>query len=88
MKIEQQVYLAVSYRATNLADIAREMGMTRQNLYKKIRRNTLKKEELCEIGRILGANYVSYFSFPGGVIIGDRIKRKKAKTGSGGSKAS
>ena len=78
MSIEQQVYLAVSYRATNLSAIAREMGMTRQNLHQKIRRNSLKKEELCEIGKILGGKYESYFSFPDGVEISDRKKREKS----------
>ena len=88
MNIEEQVFLAISYRGTNLAAIAREMGMSRQNLHLKIRRNTLKKEELCKIGKILGAKYVSYCSFPGGVVIGDRVKRGRGKSGSGKSKVS
>ena len=74
--VEQQIFLAIAYRATNIAAIARKMGMTRQNLHQKINRNTLTKEELCKIGKILGGKYVSYFSFPGGVIIGDKNSRR------------
>ena len=87
MSIEQQVFMAISYKATNLAAIARKLGTTRQNLHKKISRNTLTKEELCKIGKILGGRYVSYFSFPGGVTIGDKI-RKKRKAGSDDNKVS
>ena len=79
MSIEQQIFFAVAYRATNISAIARAMGMTPQNLHRKISRNTLKKEELSEIGKILGGKYVSYFSFPGGVIIGDKQKSQKSR---------
>lgn len=75
ISIEDLVYLAISYRATNVSAIAREMGTSRQNLHQKIKRNTLSKDELCKIGKILGAKYVSYYSFPGGVIIGDAARR-------------
>ena len=85
ISVEQQIDLAIAYRATNLAVIAHAMGMTRQNLYKKLIRNTIKKEELSKIAKILGAEYVSYFSFPGGVKIGikadteKKIHRRKTK---------
>ena len=77
--IEQQIFLAIAYRATNISAVARAMGITKQNLHKKISRNTLKKEELCKIGKILGGKYMSCFSFPDGVIIGDEIKRGRTK---------
>jgi len=76
---EQLIFLAVAYRATNISAIIRAMGMTPQNLHRKINRNTLKKEELCKIGKILGGKYISCFSFPGGVIIGDKVMRRKSK---------
>ena len=80
--------MAIAYRATNVSAIAREMGMSRQNLHRKIIGNTLKKEELCKIGKILGGQYLSCFTFPDGVTIGDKIKSKRSRTGSGRSKAS
>jgi len=54
------------------------MKMTPQNLHRKITRNTLKKEELYKIGKILGGKYISCFSFPGGVIIGDKVMSGKS----------
>ena len=45
----------------------------------KIARNTLKKEELCKIGKIPDGKYVSYFAFPGGVIVGKAKDRGDAK---------
>ena len=77
LSIEQEIFFAVAYRGTNISAIAREMGMTPQNLHRRISRNTLKKEELCKIAKILGGKYVSYFSFPGGVIVGDELMNEK-----------
>jgi lambda repressor-like predicted transcriptional regulator len=74
MRIDQQVYSAIAYRGTSLAAVARQIGMSKQNLQKKLERNTLKKEELCEIAKILGGQYLSYFYFSKDAMIGD-IKR-------------
>lgn len=77
LSIQQQIFLAVAYCGTNISAIAREMGTSPQNLHRKINNNNLKKEELCKIGKILGGEYVSYFSFPGNVIIGGNRKGEK-----------
>ena len=77
LSVEQQVYLAIAFRETNVSAVARAMGMTQQNLYRKLTRNTLKKEEICKIAKILDGEYVSYFLFADDVIIGDRKTRKK-----------
>jgi len=84
MSVEQLIFLAVAYRATNISALARAMRMTPQNLHRKINRNTLKKEDLCKIGKVLGGEYVSYFSFPDGIVIGDKVqgRRSNARTGS------
>ena len=79
--IQQQIFLAVAYRSTNISAIARALGISRQSLHRKINQNTLKKEELGKIAKVLGGKYISYFSFPGGVVIGSASsgrKRKKA----------
>ena len=39
----------------------------------------VKKEELCKIAKVLGGKYISYFSFPGGVLIGDIGNNRKRK---------
>ena len=77
ISVEQQIYLAIAFKETNVSAIARAMGMARQNLHSKIIRNTLKKEELCEIAEIMGGKYVSYFTFPDGIKIGDTMKKRK-----------
>jgi hypothetical protein len=79
MRIEQQVYSAIAYRGTSLAAIARELGMSKQNLHKKLGRNTLKKEELCKIAKILGGQYLSYFYFSKDAMIGDAKEMKREK---------
>ena len=79
LSIEDLIYMAIAYKATNVNAIATAIGMSRQNLHRKIASNTLRKEEICKIGKALGAKYVSYFSFPGGVTIGDKTTAKKKK---------
>ena len=74
---EELIYMAVAYRGTNISAVARAMGMSPQNLHRKLACNTLRKEEICRIGKALGAKYVSYFSFPGGVTISDKTTAKK-----------
>jgi lambda repressor-like predicted transcriptional regulator len=76
ISVSDQIYLAIAYKGTNLSAVAREMGMTRQNLHQRIERNSLKQEELRKIGKILGGEYVSYFAFPGDVIIGRKAEGK------------
>ena len=78
--IQEQIFLATAYRATNISAIADAIGIARQNLHRKINCNTLKKEELIKIAKALGGEYLSFFYFPGGIIIGDKIKTKKKKT--------
>jgi len=78
INVEQELFLAVAYRGTNISALARAIGMKPQVLHKKISRNTLKKEDLCRIGKALGGRYMSCFYFPGGIMFGDKIgKRKK-----------
>ena len=81
-EVESMLYTAAVFRNTNLADIARTIGMSPQNLYKKMKRRTLKPEELGRIGKSLGAEYAFYFSFPNGTKIGkvEKSKAKKVKT--------
>jgi hypothetical protein len=78
MRVEDQIALAIAYRKTNVSALARAMKMTRQNLYRKIVSNTLRKEDISKIGKILGAEYISYFYFDDGAIIGDSRKSKAA----------
>jgi hypothetical protein len=76
-ELEKMIYTAAIFRNTNVADIARTMGMAHQNLRRKMKHCTLKPSELAKIGKILGGEYIYYFSFSNGTNIG-KVEKKKA----------
>jgi len=78
VSVQKLVFLAIAYRETNISAIAKAMGTSPQNLHRKINGNNLKKEDLCNIAKALGGKYMSCFSFPGGVVIGDRMEKHHA----------
>ena len=77
INISQMIYTAASFSNTNIAEVARCIGMDPSNLRKKIRRNTLKPSELAKIAKVLGAEYVCYYAFPNGSKIGNMEKPKR-----------
>lgn len=50
----------------SLAKLAREMGQSRQNLYQKLKRNTISSEEMEHISQIIGVTYEQSFILPNG----------------------
>lgn len=71
MKTES-IKKAAGYAGKSLAELARDAGQkTPANFHSKLRRETLKDEELEEIARVLGCKYRCYFEFPDGTKIGD-----------------
>ena len=76
LTVEQMIYTAAVFCNTNVAEIARAIGITPSALYKKISRNTLKASDLSEIAQILGGEYHFHFSFPNGSKIGALEKTK------------
>ena len=77
--IEQMIYTSAIFRNTNVGDVARKIGMAPSNLYRKIKRNTLKTWELSKIAEALGGEYNFYFSFPNGTEIGKLPKPQARK---------
>jgi DNA-binding transcriptional regulator YdaS (Cro superfamily) len=71
MNTEQQINMAVAYKGTSQAALARAIGMTPSNFNQKIKRDTFTREEMQSIAAALGGEYSSYFSFPDGTKIGD-----------------
>ncbi len=51
----------------SLAELARRTDQSRQNLYKKLRNETLGTEELNRIADALGVKFEQAFILPGGV---------------------
>ena len=78
-EVEQMIYTAAVFKGTNVAEIARSIGMSPQNLYRKMKALTLKPEELTAIAKALGAEYAFFFTFPNGSKIGklDKIPATK-----------
>ena len=50
----------------SLSELARRIGQSRQNLYKKMQRNTLTNEELQQIADALGVKFEQSFILPDG----------------------
>ena len=50
----------------SLAELARRIGQTRQNLYKKLQRDTLTIDEIKQIADALGVTFEQSFTLPDG----------------------
>jgi transcriptional regulator with XRE-family HTH domain len=51
-------------------ELAAALGTTTSNFNQKLKKDTLKKEDLEKIAVVLGASYSAYFVFPDGTKIG------------------
>ena len=69
MTIEQKINMALSFKGMSQSELARKIETTPQNLNKKIKRNTLTKEELEKIAVVLGGIWKAEFEFPDGTKI-------------------
>lgn len=69
MTIEQKINMALSYKKISQSELARLLNTSPQNFNRKVKRNTLTKEELENIAEILGAVWHAEFHFPDGTII-------------------
>lgn len=68
MTIEQKINMALAYRGMSQAELARKIGTTPSNLNKKVKRDTLTKEEMEKIARALGGCWRAEFVFDETVI--------------------
>lgn len=69
MTIEQKIKMALSYAGISQSELARRIGTTPQNLNKKIKRNTVTKEEMESIAVALGGAWRAEFAFEDGTVI-------------------
>ena len=69
MTIEQKINMALAYRGMSQAELARKIGTTPSNLNKKVKRDTLTKEEMEKIAKALGGSWRAEFVFENGTII-------------------
>lgn len=69
MNIEQKVNMALAYKGISQAELARRTGMTPANFNKRLKVGKFSNEELQQIAKALGGNYVFTFEFPDGTKI-------------------
>lgn len=69
MKIEQMIRTALAYRNMSQSELAKRMGQTPSNLNQKIKRETLKQDELEQIAGILNGKCVIQFVLDDGTVI-------------------
>lgn len=69
MTIEQKINMALAYKGISQAELARKIGTTPANLNKKVKRDTLTKEEMEKIAKALGGSWRAEFVFENGTVI-------------------
>ena len=70
ISIEKKIAMALAYAGMTQAELARKMGQTPANFNQKIKRNTLRLEDLDKIAEIIGCKWVCQFQFDDGTAIG------------------
>lgn len=69
MNNEKMINMALTYAGVSQRALAEQMGVAVSNLNQKIKRNSLRKEDMEQIAAAIGARYVCYFEFPDGTKI-------------------
>lgn len=69
MTIRQKIDMALAYKGISQRELATKIGTSPANLNLKLKRETLKQEELEQIAAALGGVYVFGFEFPDGTKI-------------------
>ena len=69
MTTAQKINMALAYKGISQAELARRIGTTPSNLNRKVKRNTLTKEEMEKIARALGGSWRAEFVFENGTVI-------------------
>jgi transcriptional regulator with XRE-family HTH domain len=67
--MEKKINMALVYKGISQAELARLIGTTPPNLNLKIKRETLKQDDLDKIAEALGATFHTFFEFPDGTKI-------------------
>lgn len=67
--LQQRVKASCELAGISITELAERMGTSQQNLSKRLKVGKFTQEELEEIAKALGANYISVFEFPNGTRI-------------------
>lgn len=66
IEIKQKVETACKIAGITVTELGSRMGMSQQNISKRLKVGKFTQEELQEMAQIMGAKYHSYFEFPDG----------------------
>lgn len=66
MDMTKKIKLAETYAGIKEAELARRLGKTSQALGQRIKTGKFSIEELEEMAKAMGAEFVCYFEFPDG----------------------
>ena len=67
--LQKKVKASCELAGMSLTELAEKLGMSQQNFSKRLKVGKFTQEELEEIAKALGANYISVFEFPNGTRI-------------------
>ena len=67
--LQQRVKASCELAGMSLTELAGKLVMSQQNFSKRLKVGKFTQEELEEIAKALGANYISVFEFPNGTRI-------------------
>ena len=67
---EDDIKKAIAYAGKSQRLVSKEINETPMNFNKKIKRETLKSDDMKKIAESIGAEYKEYFKFPDGTKIG------------------
>ena len=66
MTTSEQIRVLCVRVGISLSELARRIDQTPQNFNAKLKRNTVTREELNQIAKVLGSTYEQYFVLPNG----------------------
>lgn len=65
----QKIKMALAYKGMSESELAKALGKTPQAFNQRMKTDKFSAEELVQIARVMGASYISEFSFPDGTRI-------------------
>ncbi|MDR2023059.1 MAG: helix-turn-helix transcriptional regulator [Hungatella sp.] len=69
MSNAQKIKMALAYKGMSESELARSLGTTPQAFNQRMKTDKFTTDDLSKIAEILGASYLSEFSFPDGTKI-------------------
>lgn len=65
----QKIKMALAYKGMSESELAKALGKTPQAFNQRMKTDKFSSEDLSKIAKVMGATYISEFSFPDGTRI-------------------